>query len=46
LLGKAFDWLGNFIAKTLEQGAATQVYVATNQALKGVSGAFLRIAMQ
>ena len=40
LLRKAFDWFGNLIAKTPEQGAATQVYVATNQALKGVSGAF------
>ncbi|MFT7048680.1 MAG: NAD(P)-dependent dehydrogenase (short-subunit alcohol dehydrogenase family) [Halioglobus sp.] len=37
---KAFDWFGGFIAKTPAQGAATQVYVATNPALKGVSGAY------
>ncbi len=40
MLRKAFDWFGNLIAKTPEQGAATQVYVSTNPSLKGVSGAF------
>ena len=39
-LRKAFDWFGHLIAKTVEEGAATQVYVATNPALKGVSGAY------
>lgn len=39
-LRKAFDWFGNLIAKTPEQGAATQVYVATNPSLNQVSGAF------
>ena len=39
-LRKAFDWFGHLIAKTVEEGAATQVYVATNSALKGVSGAY------
>lgn len=36
----AFDMLGGVVAKTPEQGAATQVYVATNPALAGVSGAY------
>jgi len=36
----AFDLFGGVIAKTPEQGAATQVYAATNPALKGVSGAY------
>ena len=40
MLRKAFDWFGNLIAKTPEQGAATQVYVSTNPELRGVSGAF------
>ncbi len=40
MLRKAFDWFGEYIAKTVEQGAATQVYVATSPALNGVSGAF------
>ena len=39
-LRKAFDWFGGLIAKTPQQGAATQVYVATNPALAGVSGAY------
>ena len=39
-LRKAFDWFGHLIAKTVEEGAATQVYVATNPTLKGVSGAY------
>jgi NAD(P)-dependent dehydrogenase (short-subunit alcohol dehydrogenase family) len=37
---KAFEWFGELIAKTPAQGAATQVYVATNTALEGVSGAY------
>ena len=40
LLRGAFDLLGGFFAKTVEEGAATQVYVATNPALAGVSGAY------
>ena len=40
VLRKGFDWFGDLIAKTPEEGAATQVYVATNPALKGVSGAY------
>lgn len=36
----AFDMLGGLVAKTPEQGAATQVYVATNPALAGVNGAY------
>jgi NAD(P)-dependent dehydrogenase (short-subunit alcohol dehydrogenase family) len=36
----AFDLLGGVIAKTPAQGAATQVYVSTNPALEGVSGAY------
>mgnify|MGYP003674558429 FL=1 len=35
-----FDLLGGVVAKTPEQGAATQVYVATQPALEGVSGAY------
>ena len=33
----AFNLLGGFFAKSPEEGAATQVYVATNPALEGVS---------
>ena len=40
VLRKAFEWFGDLIAKNLQEGAATQVYVATNPALKGVSGAY------
>lgn len=40
LLQGAFNLLGGFIAKTPEQGAATQVYVATSPALEGVTGAY------
>ena len=36
----AIKLLGTVIAKTPEQGAATQVYVATNPLVEGVSGAF------
>jgi NAD(P)-dependent dehydrogenase (short-subunit alcohol dehydrogenase family) len=36
----AFDKLGPLFAKTPEQGAATQVYVATAPALADVSGAY------
>ncbi|NND67706.1 MAG: SDR family NAD(P)-dependent oxidoreductase [Halioglobus sp.] len=35
-----FDLMGGVVAKTPAQGAATQVYVATNPALDGVSGAY------
>ena len=40
VMRKAFDWFGGLIAKTPQEGAATQVYVATNPALEGVSGAY------
>jgi NAD(P)-dependent dehydrogenase (short-subunit alcohol dehydrogenase family) len=36
----AFDLFGGVIAKTPEQGAATQVYVATNSIVDGVNGAY------
>ncbi|MFK7974851.1 MAG: SDR family NAD(P)-dependent oxidoreductase [Halioglobus sp.] len=36
----AFDMLGGIVAKTPDQGAATQVYVATHPSLAGVSGAY------
>lgn len=36
----AFNWFGGLIAKSPQEGAATQVYVATNPALEGVSGAY------
>ena len=36
----AVKLLGSVVAKTPEQGAATQVYVATNPLVEGVSGAF------
>jgi NAD(P)-dependent dehydrogenase (short-subunit alcohol dehydrogenase family) len=35
-----FEWLGPLFAKTPAQGAATQVYVATNPLLDGVNGAY------
>ncbi|MCB1845520.1 MAG: SDR family NAD(P)-dependent oxidoreductase, partial [Halioglobus sp.] len=35
-----FELVGGVVAKTPEQGAATQVYVATSPALEGVSGAY------
>ncbi len=37
---KAFDFLGPYVAKTPAEGAATQVYVATNPALDEISGLF------
>ena len=40
ILRTAFDWFGGLISKSIEEGAATQVYVATNPNLKEVSGAF------
>jgi NAD(P)-dependent dehydrogenase (short-subunit alcohol dehydrogenase family) len=40
LIRTAFDWFGGAIAKTPAQGAATQVYVATNPKVDGVSGAY------
>jgi NAD(P)-dependent dehydrogenase (short-subunit alcohol dehydrogenase family) len=40
LLRTAFRVLGGVIAKSPEQGAATQTYVATNPLLQGVSGAY------
>jgi NAD(P)-dependent dehydrogenase (short-subunit alcohol dehydrogenase family) len=39
-LRRGFDLLGDVIAKTPAQGAATQVYVATNPDVAGVSGAY------
>jgi NAD(P)-dependent dehydrogenase (short-subunit alcohol dehydrogenase family) len=40
LVRTAFDLLGPLFAKSVEQGAATQCYVATSPALAGVSGAY------
>ncbi len=40
IIRKGFDWVGPWIAKTPQQGAATQVYVATSPLLEGVSGAY------
>ena len=40
LVRKAFELFGDYIAKSPEQGAATQVYVATSPVLEGVSGAY------
>lgn len=40
IIRKGFEWLGPMFAKTPAQGAATQVYVATNPALAAVSGAY------
>ncbi len=40
VLRTAFEWFGGLIAKTPQEGAATQIYVATNPALEGVSGAY------
>lgn len=39
-LRTAFDLFGGVIAKTPAQGAATQVYVATNPALSNVTGTY------
>ncbi len=39
-LRSAFDLFGSVIAKSPAQGAATQVYVATNPVIEGVSGAY------
>ena len=36
----AFNLFGGLIAKSLAEGAATQVYVATSPLLDGVSGAY------
>lgn len=38
----AFELFGGVIAKTPQQGAATQLYVATHPALDGVSGAYFQ----
>ena len=40
VIREAFGLLGGLVAKSPEQGAATQVYVATSPALEGVSGAY------
>jgi NAD(P)-dependent dehydrogenase (short-subunit alcohol dehydrogenase family) len=40
VLRKAFDLVGPLFAKTAAEGAATQVYVATNPLLDGVNGAY------
>ena len=40
VMRKAFDWFGDLIAKNVQEGAATQVYVASSPTLKGVSGAY------
>ena len=40
IVRKGFDWVGPMIAKTPEQGAATQVYAATSPIIEGVSGAY------
>tara|TARA_R110002110_G_scaffold205066_1_gene416795 strand:- start:203736 stop:204758 length:1023 start_codon:yes stop_codon:yes gene_type:complete len=39
-LRKAFDWFGGAVAKSPQQGAATQVYMASSPLLEGVSGAY------
>ena len=40
LLRSAFEMFGGVIAKSPAEGAATQLYVATNPRLEGVSGAY------
>jgi NAD(P)-dependent dehydrogenase (short-subunit alcohol dehydrogenase family) len=40
LMREAFELLGPLFAKSPQQGAATQVYVATNPLVEGVSGAY------
>jgi NAD(P)-dependent dehydrogenase (short-subunit alcohol dehydrogenase family) len=40
LIRRGFELIGHLVAKTPAQGAATQVYVATSPALKGVNGAY------
>lgn len=40
LIRRGFDYLGGLIAKSPAEGAATQLYVATNPRLQGVSGAY------
>ena len=40
LIRGAFEVFGGVIAKTPEQGAATQTYVMTSQLLDGVNGAY------
>lgn len=40
IMRKGFEWVGPLFAKTPAQGAATQVYVATNPKLSGVNGAY------
>lgn len=40
LIREGFNLLGGLVAKTPEQGAATQLYVATHPDLQGVSGAY------
>ena len=40
IVRKGFDFVGPMIAKTPEQGAATQVYAATSPIVSGVSGAY------
>ena len=40
IVRRGIKLLGTVVAKTPEQGAATQVYVATNERVAGVNGAF------
>ena len=40
LIRGAFDMFGGLIAKTPEQGAATQVFVSTSETLAGANGAY------
>ncbi len=40
VIGFLYNTVANVIKKTVEEGAATQVYVATNPLLEGVSGAY------
>jgi len=40
IVRRGIKLLGTVVAKTPEQGAATQVYVATNERVDGITGAF------
>jgi NAD(P)-dependent dehydrogenase (short-subunit alcohol dehydrogenase family) len=42
LIREGFDLLGGLFAKSPEEGAATQLYVATHPLLAGVSGAYFQ----
>lgn len=42
LIREGFEWFGGLVAKSPAEGAATQVYVATNPRLEAVSGAYFK----